>query len=306
MKGMMIVLIISLPFFCFGGEGKTAAGFLKFSHSARQASVGGSYSAFEGGSEIIFSNPAGLSTSQTKEITIGFVSYLLNSKMGILSYKTKYRDWYLGFGLAGFDIGSIERRTNDVVGIVPSEGSFSARDMVFIMAYAKDNFAPSLIDNLHFGINFKFINSKIDSSSAFSFAADAGFLYKYSDRINISFVLSNLGTKMKYEDESDNIPLSLKTGFLYSFDKKLNLSAEIEEFVYDEKFYSSVGAEWFLKESFALRSGYRFGYDTSNLGGITGFSFGFGIITKDVGFNYAYVPFGELGDIHRFDIQLRF
>ncbi|MEF3280589.1 MAG: PorV/PorQ family protein [Elusimicrobiota bacterium] len=309
MKGVKIIITIFLlrfPFVCFAGEGTTTANFLKFSYSARQSSLAGAYSAIGDDSNAIFSNPAGIIDAENKQLGVGFVNYLLDSKSGFISYKTQAKNSDIAFGVIGFEVDSIDKRTKDYEGIVPSEGSFNSTDMSFLFAYAKKDFASSLLDNLNAGFVFKFINSKIDSSSAQSIAFDLGFLYRYSSNINISFVLSNLGTKMKYEQESDNIPLSLKAGFLYKIDKKANIVAEVEEFIYDEKFYPSIGAEWYLKESFVLRGGYRFGYDTSNLGSMVGFAAGFGIITKEVGFNYAYVPFGDLGNINRFDIQLKF
>jgi hypothetical protein len=48
-----------------------------------------------------------------------------------------------------------------------------------------------------------------------------------------------------------------------------------------------------------LRAGYRFGYDTASLGGTVGLSAGFGFKIWDVDMDYAFVPFGELGDTHR-------
>lgn len=302
---LLTVCILPVSVCCYSSEGTTAANFLKFSYSSRQAAVAGAYSAIGNDSYAIFSNPAGITSAKDKEIGVGFTTYLENSKLGILSYKTKLKDADVGFGFAGFNIDSIERRTVDSVGIVPSEGSFDSTDMEFIFSYAKKDFIPDIIENLSAGASVKFINSKIDDSSAQSIAVDFGLLYHYMNNINISFALLNLGTKMKYDSESDNIPLSIKTGFSYSL-SKANIVAEIEQFVHDEKFYPSIGAEYFVGDSFVLRSGYKFGYDTSKLGSMVGFACGFGIIAKDVSFNYAYVPFGELGNINRFDIQFGF
>ncbi|MGC8867743.1 MAG: hypothetical protein ACP5PA_06000, partial [Elusimicrobiales bacterium] len=75
---------------------------------------------------------------------------------------------------------------------------------------------------------------------------------------------------------------------------------------YDERFYPSIGFEWNVKKSLAIRTGYRFGYDRENLGNFVGFSLGIGVVANDVSFNYSYSPFGELGDINKFDISLKF
>lgn len=306
-----IIQIISIILFSqginlFSGEGKTTAGFLKIFYPAREAALGGAYSASGNESSAIFSNPALLTEARDREVSLGFANYLQSSNIGFLSFKTSSSNTDIGAGIIGLKIDSIQRRTQDTGGVVPSEGSFDSKDMAFLLSGGWKNFLSDLIDNLNFGATLKFISSKIDNSSAYSLATDVGLLYKESEKLNISFAILNLGTKMKYENESDNIPLNLKAGASYNIQKRLNISSEINTFLYDSKFYVSIGAEYFIKDSFVLRAGYRSGYDRSHLGSIVGFSSGFAIITKDVGFNYAYTPFGDLGDVNRFDISIRF
>ena len=299
------VFLLEYPL--FSTEGTTAATFLKFSKSAREASLAGAYSSVGDDSSSIFSNPASIVNVEKKDVSLGFTSYLEGSKLGLFSFVTNSNESRLGFAVSAFNIDDIEKRgTTDQSGIMPEVGTFSSNDMAVFISYAKKNCLKEVIDNLNGGINLKFIRSKIDSSSAYAIALDAGLLYDYSNNMKLSFVLSNLGTKMKFEDEGDNLPLSVKAGGYYKFGDNLKLIGEVEEFINDSKFYPSIGAEFFLKESFALRAGYRFGYDRGNLGNDVGLSLGFGIITKDVSFNYAYVPFGDLGDINKFDISFRF
>ncbi len=295
--------IVADVMFC--GEGTTALPFLKFNQSARQSSLGGAYSSIAEDSNAIFSNPAGLSKLNSRSFGVGFTNYLEGSKLGFLTFNTELNKNKLGIAISGFSIDGIERRSGDASGLVPSEGSFKASDIVFIFGVAKENILPNLVDDFSAGINFKLISSKIDDSSGYAVAVDLGVLYSYSKDINFSFVVSNLGTKIKLEEESDNLPLSIKAGLLYKY-KSFNFTGEVEQYIHDEKFYPALGIEYFLKENFALRLGYKFGYDTSNLSNYVGLSMGFGVITKDVGFNYAYVPFGDLGNINKFDISFKF
>lgn len=302
---LFVIAVFNLSYL-YSGEGKTACGFLKFSESAKEASLSGSYSSYNGGAEMIFSNPAGLADAKDGEVYLGFSNYLGGSKLGLLSFKTSKSDVALAFGVINFLIDSIEKRLNDAVGIVPSAGSFSARDTGFIISASKKEFAKSLIDNLSAGLSIKVLNSKIDNQTGYAFALDAGFLYRYQPELNFSLVFSNFGTPIKYKEETDKLPSSIKFSGLYQVSNAFIFTSEIEHYLYDEKFYPSLGIEWQVKRSFALRTGYRFGYDTSNLGGIVGLGVGFGITTDEVGINYAYIPFGELGDIHKFDLSIRF
>lgn len=303
--------IIFFLFFYAGnllaGPGTTSANFLKFSQSARESSLAGAYSAMGEDVNSIFANPAGLANVKGKELSLGFTSYIQSSKMGMIGFTGDLKDAKYAFGLSALNIDGIERRgTIDSAGIVPVAGNFSSNDMALFLSYAKKDMFPSVMDNLNAGFTLKFINSKIDDSSAQSAAIDFGLLYNVNEAMNVSFMLANLGTKMKYEDESDNIPLNLRAGFLYKYKVKTNLSAEIQEYLYDEKFYPSLAIEHYFREGFALRAGYKFGYDRDNLGGWVGFTCGFGINVSGIGFNYAYVPFGDLGNVNRFDFQIKF
>lgn len=306
MRLFLLLVMFANSSYLFGSEGDTSCGFLKFSESAREASLSGSYSSYSGGAEMVFSNPAGLTTGKDGEFYFGFSNYLAGSKLVLLSYKTSKNLVDLAFGVINFSIDSIERRLNDTVGIVPSAGNFSSRDTAVIISAAKSDFLGSIIDNLTVGLSLKVLNSKIDDESGYAFAIDTGFIYKYQPELNFSIVFLNLGTKMKYKNEGDNIPFSIKVGALYKPSSIINITSDIEHYVFDEKIYPSVGVEWYVKKNFILRTGYRFGYDTSNLGSMVGLGLGFGIITNELGINYAYVPFGELGSINKFDLSIKF
>ncbi|GAB4028237.1 MAG: type IX secretion system protein PorQ [Elusimicrobiota bacterium] len=300
------IIIAALAANTYAGSGTTAANFLKFAVSAREAGLAGAYTALCDESSAIFSNPAGLNRIKGKELSFGFASYLQDSRIGILSYASDYKGSRVGLGLSAYSIDGIERRgLNDISGVMGASGSFSATDMAFYLAYAKPDAAASFIDNTDFGINVKLINSKIDDSSAFGAAADIGFVNRYSEEMNISLVLANLGTEMKYESESDPLPLNLRAGISYRI-KRTQFACEMSEYFREDKFYPSLAAEHELRDGFTIRAGYKFGYDTGNLGSYAGLSAGFGIKTSGIGLDYTYSPFGELGDIHRFDFKIRF
>ncbi len=307
MKKVLFSLLIFSGGNLFAGEGTTAANFLKFSQSAREAALAGAYSALADDSNAVFSNPGALANVEKTEIGLGFTSYIQDSKMGLVSYARDFKDGKLGMGLSLLSITGIEKRgLSDTPGIIPDSGNFSSSDMAFFLSYAKKNVFPNMVDNLNGGINLKYISSKIDIYSASALAVDIGFIYKYSDKTNLAFSVFNLGTKMKYDQDSDNLPLNIKAGMAYKWKEKTNFLAEVSEYIYDEKLYPSIAAEHQIREGFVLRAGYKFGYDTSNLGSLVGLSAGFGIRVSDIGFNYAYIPFGDLGNVHRFDFQMKF
>jgi Uncharacterised protein family (UPF0164) len=306
-KIIILIMALMFPTGAFAsGAGTTAANFLKVSMNARAIAMGGAFSALSDDSGAIFSNPAGLAGFSGSELGFGFTTYLQGSKMGNISYATDISGNRFGFGMTALSITGIERRLNDTGGVVGSLGDFGANDMAVSFAYASKDSFSSILENMDSGFTLKFIRSTIDDSSAFAIAIDAGILYHASEKTNVSLVLQNLGSKMKFEEESDPLPLDLKVGMLHKYSNRLNITAELNQYFIDEKFYPSLGTEYWFRDSFALRSGYKFGYDTANLGSEVGLSLGFGIKVSDLGIDYAYIPFGDLGNIHRFGFWLQF
>ena len=289
------------------GAGTTAAPFLKAAMSPRAVAMGGAFGALADDSGAVFVNPAGLAQSETTEVALDFTTYLQDAKMGNLSYSGNAGGKRFGFGATFMTVGGIERRgLTDAVGAVPELGSFSSNDLAVTLAYAKKDFMPESVKGLDGGLAVKFIQSSIDGHSAMAFALDAGAIYHASEKINFSMAVQNLGTKMKFEEESDPLPVNIRAGMLYRPSPRLNLVAEVNEYLQDEKFYPAFGAEYLLREALALRGGYKFGYDTDNLGAEAGLSLGFGIKVSGLGVDYAFLPFGDLGNVHRFGFWMQF
>lgn len=307
-KIIFTIMALALPACGYAsGAGTTAASFLKVAMSPRAVGMAGAFSALADDSGAVFVNPAGIAQFDKQEIGLGFTTYLQDAKMGNLSYAGTVADSRFGVGLTFMNVGGIEKRgLNDAVGVVPELGSFSSNDLAVSLAYAKADAMPKVLDDLDAGLALKFIRSAIDTKSATALAVDAGVIYHASEKMNLALALQNLGTKMKFVDDADPLPLNLKAGMLYKPQPKLNLTAELNQYLLDEKFYPALGAEYWFRNSFALRGGYKFGYDTSNLGSEVGLSLGFGVKVADLGVDYAYLPFGDLGNVHRFGFWMQF
>ena len=307
-KIFMLYLLLALPAEAYAsGAGTTAAPFLKAAMSPRAVALGGAFSALADDSGAVFVNPAGLALFDRREAALDFSTYLQDAKMGNLSYAGMMGWHRFGLGVTFMTVGGIEKRgLTDSVGAVPELGTFDASDMAVTLAYAKKEFSPELMPRLDGGFSLKFIRSAIDTKTAFAVAVDAGVIYRTTEKINLSMALQNLGTKMKFVEESDPLPLNLRAGALYKASEKLNVAVEINEYLQDNKIYPSLGAEYWFRNALALRGGYKFGYDTANLGSEVGLSLGFGIKVQGLGVDYAFLPFGDLGSIHRFGVWMQF
>ena len=90
------------------------------------------------------------------------------------------------------------------------------------------------------------------------------------------------------------------------FMENLNVATEIDQYFIDNINYTAFGAEYWPIEQLALRGGYRFGYHTESLGVAAGLGVGIGFRIWSAGLDYAFVPFGELGDTHRLSFVAKF
>ena len=86
-------------------------------------------------------------------------------------------------------------------------------------------------------------------------------------------------------------------------------SAEAVLPFYDQA-YGAFGGEMTMQPVYNLKAAFRAGLDTQSLtGGLTGFrglNFGIGMTLADFTFDYAFVPYGVLGDTHRFSLSYSF
>jgi hypothetical protein len=68
----------------------------------------------------------------------------------------------------------------------------------------------------------------------------------------------------------------------------------------------ALGMEQSLGPRLALRAGYRWRLHGNELGAWSGFSAGMGLALERLSFDYAFSPFGDLGNSHRFTLSFRF
>ncbi len=127
------------------------------------------------------------------------------------------------------------------------------------------------------GITYKKLFQSVFDEQATGYAFDLGINYVLSNKINFSWVVSNMGVMDELYEESTSLPLSVESGFFY---KEISVTdygvlngAVVLEYLSDEPdnhFLVKGGAEFIIKKQFVLRSGYLAGSDLFN------FSAGFG------------------------------
>ena len=120
----------------------------------------------------------------------------------------------------------------------------------------------------------------------------------------------NLGPGVKLLDETTQLPTTFAAGAAYSPSPYLTFSAEADDVPGLGQTVLATGAEFNPFSSFFFRGGYSGKLagpaTTSALGGLTGAAGGLGFRIGRFTLDYAFTPFGELGNVQRVTIGGRF
>ncbi len=292
---------------CAGAASEGASGgqFLRIGVGAKASALGEAASAISG-VQAIFYNPAGLAGVTDTELYLSQVQWVLDTNYSNLAAAKRA---YGGvFGLAVSYLSNPATDKYDKFGTKLSD-TYSAADMAVALGYAR-----RLAAGLDFGLNAKYISSRLDTESATALAADAGLKYAaIPGKLALGLVLQNAGSRLNYINYGDSLPMNFKLGGQYtltlekdrSIRKEIGIFTDIN-YMKDSGVYANIGAELltaYAKESaFSLRCGYR-----TNAGGKSaGISAGLGLDMTTYLVEYAYAPMGDLGNTHRLSLTLRF
>ncbi|MCB4790768.1 MAG: hypothetical protein LHV68_02665 [Elusimicrobia bacterium] len=151
------------------------------------------------------------------------------------------------------------------------------------------------------------INQKIDDQTASGLVADTGLLLKGSAKLDLGFSVLNVGSGIKFINEADPLPTTIKAGVCNKPTEHIKIGIDASK-SNDADANFGAGAEYCIKAGeklmFPIRAGYRTGYETEQLSGLAA---GAGVMYNSVmGFDFAWVPMGILGDSMKFGLSLKF
>ncbi len=304
-KIAMPILIISFFQSPKASAENTAAAFLKIGAGAKAAAMGG-VSVLSDASAIYW-NPSGLADIEKTAVDITYTLLYDEAHHNFAAISKKALGGTMGLSVTYTDYGDLQGR--DLNAAITND--FSAGDMAISAAYAKK------IGDLSFGAALKYIHIKIGSEKGDGFAADAGLSWQTPVKnflMNLSIL--NAGPKFNFSSDKKSLPLAYNLGLKYAGADKLELYAETRIRPKDKDDEFCLGAEYRAIESFLI----RFGYNSKNaklsksadddglnaLDNLRGLSMGFGVQMKIFDMDYAFTPFGELGNAQRITINKKF
>jgi len=303
---MILLVILSFPAKIFADRsniGTSGAAFLKIGAGARPAALGEAFGSLVGDVNNIFYNPAGLAGLTGVEFMAQYGLWFQSIGYNVLGlgYPVEKIGTF-GVGIINLNINNIDRRTADTLA---ADGTFAAGDFAYILSYSRQ-----ISKRIAGGLNVKWISQKIDTDLAQGLGADAGILWQpLTSPLTLGLAVQNLGNEIKFNEVSDPLPLNYKFGFGYKiFNDKIVLGLDFN-LARDNDLRTCIGAEYNLslknEIGISIRSGYRT-IASEQLGGLSGLSAGLGIIWRYFGFDFAWVPYGELGDTFRYCLRGKF
>lgn len=311
---LFIIIIVSTSFRNSLGQDNPTYDFLNIDPSSRASALGGAFETYTDDPNVVFFNPAGISTVTKKETSACFGKYLLDINFGAVSYAQKYKDlgWF-GAGVKYINYGTFDYTDENGV----TNGTFSANDIMVSAGYSN-----YMYDVINYGVNIKYIYSTIASYNSLALAFDFGMLYMVPNQdLNIALSINNVGQQVySYASTRERLPLDVRIGVskkLEHLPLRLSLSfsnlnnSQIKFLDIQRLKYFSIGGEFYPSDEVTARIGYnnqeRQDLKTGDYIGIAGFSAGLGI--KFFGkyeVDYSLNSMGKIGSTHRFNIGLAF
>lgn len=165
------------------------------------------------------------------------------------------------------------------------------------------------------GLTVKYVSESLAGTTATTFAADLGVLYKTPiPHLKAGLDIQNIGPGIKFVSIADPLPLNVKLGVAYKmFDDNFTVAYDMN-FPNDNAISASVGGEYWYRDTLVGRFGYQFqgSIDQNQLGigGKAGLFLGAGVkiaAFKDfIGLDYAWTDTGFLGSNHHFALDFYF
>ncbi len=288
--------------------GTSAAQFLKIGAGARGAAMAEANAALADDAYAAYYNPAGLALATQPMLGAMHAQYFQGTNFEYGSFLLPLGDGagyprkVVALSLANLGVSGLERRTEDTDLNV---GLFDAADYTYAASFA---YAPD--SRTAFGMTGKIIREKIDVVSGNAFAFDFGARYRVNveRKVDLAVVARNLGTGLALGDgPKDPLPSAYVIGA--AVEPVTDLKLELDAIQYrDNHPLVALGGEYTTSLMGALKGTLRAGFNNArdNIDGTKGITLGAGLSFPSLSFDFAWVPFGDLGNTFRYSLLVRF
>jgi hypothetical protein len=285
--------------------GTTGGNFLKIDVGARSAGMAGAFTAISDDSSATCWNPAGLTRLEQAEVSSMYTNWLEGTYLANISGAAPLSsDSSIGASIMYLNMGAIKETT--VAEPAGTGRTFTPYDLIATLSYAR-----KFPRDISLGLSAKMINDNIyDGNSLAGVAFDFGMIYSmpfekviYSipfKKLSVGAVVKNVGSL----GSESPLPTSVRLGLAYKMLENEALTVALDANMPNDNAASlHLGAEYYLLDYFCLRCGVNTLTEEKGGGNIAA---GTGFRWDGIGIDYAYAPYGDLGEAHMASINARF
>jgi len=292
--------------FASGAIGTTGSEFLNIDVDPRGIAMGGALTSVTADSYALYWNPAGLSQIPRVSAAGMHNEYLAGIRMQYFSYAQRISEAsVVGGAVRYMDAGAISN--TDINGV--EIGTFRPRNYVYEVGWGKS--IAEMTDSerdISLGVSGRLIHSDL-VARANGWAGDAGIQAHYTESYiphSFGLVIQNVGQGQQFDKVRDNLPLRIKVGSSVSPKPFLLLSLDGIVPLSNQP-YAALGVELSMEAATNAKAYLRGGFNTLTMfngpEGLRGLSVGVGLKLTDFRFDYAFLPYGFLGNTHRFGVS---
>jgi hypothetical protein len=274
------------------GFGVSGGLILTHDPSARGMALAGAIGSMADEVSAFAYNPAALSSLKTGQASLHYEKGLTDDTFNQLLVGMPLSFGSMALELTRYDGGSFDYSDG-----VTQKNVKAQEDRFISLGYSK------IVKGYSIGVAGKYYSSElIQKVSAHAYALDLGVAKEISAKLRLSGSIQNMGTRVKYAENGDNLPRIARMGMSYVLKTGVGRTvgfAEIPYFLNEQKPEAALGTETFIG-SMVLRWGYRTGY---KLGGLT---LGTGFTHGKMSLDYAFGLIQDLNAQHRFSFSVKF
>ena len=297
--------------------GQAGLKFLDVTMSARSAGMGDAFLMIGDDANALFYNPAGIAQMNAKfDVFAGMVNWIADINFQAAGLVVNAGNWgCIGVNYISVDYGDIHGTKYDET----VDAGYSETGLISAGAYAAGlSYARRLTNKFMMGGKIQFAYEHLGSSllsdstevknEVSGLVFDFGTMfYPGSGSFRLGMTVSNFSTQFQYEQYPFQLPLTFRVSAAFDIldlfgghpDNSLVVDIEgIHPRDYTQRLH--IGGEYWFRNMFAIRAGYKFNYDVENI------TAGFGINMLGLKFDYSYCNSEVFDRLDRFSLGYSF
>jgi hypothetical protein len=290
--GLLLSFLPAISADILESSGTGTVQLTKIPADARNQALAGSAVAYQKGAESLFNNPAGLAFTERFDILSTYNKWLID-----YNYITVAGAYGLErMGTFGVRAALLNKGSFEITGSSEKvDKTVSLNDISLTAGYGRRFLIKDMPLLLGAAVNFVSENLYSRSDSAL-FCDVGGILVILKDKLNVGFVLKNIGLVLGNGAFS---PMEISAGASYHtlalehYDLHTFLSFYAP---FDSKFEIRIGNELTLFDHFIIRQGFKWKVSGYDLNLLSAFTFGAGYVyNQNLGLDIGYNNFDMLG-----------